>query len=240
MEKEKDALLPEEKSTKKKSQVSAVLILGIAIVVCALALTIVLAVAAVSAKEKQKADTTRYEITTNNKIETTTDEEYLNSILGVTQNSTATQSNEKETQSNVNDNLIQDTTKNAIIESYEQLAVNGENYLSDHYENEYIQLVEREYGVDTDLLVAIYSVPDSGTNFVLQFNGKTNSKDEIIKSPDTLEKVYQIDLDKNIKVATGTSQGNVGVSYPESVLCFNMVKKLVMEQYPNYFTGLEG
>ncbi len=130
------------------------------------------------------------------------------------------------------------TTKNVAVESYEKLSKNGDNRLSDHYDNEYIKLVEGEYGVDTDLLVAIYSVPDTGTNFVLEFDGTKDSAGNYVKSPDTLKKVYQIDLERNISVATSNGVGNVGVSYAEGIFCFNMIKTIVMEQYPDYFTGI--
>lgn len=131
------------------------------------------------------------------------------------------------------------TTENDAVQKYEQLSKNGDNVLSDHYNNEFIKLVSSKYDVDADLLVAIYSVPDTGNNFVLQFDGTKDSSGNIVKSPDTLKKVYQIDKDKNIKIATGTQSGNVGVSYAEGLFCFNMVKKLVMTQYPDYFTGLD-
>lgn len=131
------------------------------------------------------------------------------------------------------------TTQNAAVEYYEKLSKNGDNKLSDHYDNLYIKLVSAEYGIDSDLLVAIYSVPDTGNNFVLEFDGTKDSSGNIVKSPDTLKKVYQIDLERNIKVATSTGVGNVDVSYAEGLLCFNMVKTLVMEQYPDYFTGIE-
>lgn len=130
------------------------------------------------------------------------------------------------------------TTKNVAVENYEKLSKNGENRLSDHYDNQYIKLVAGEYDVDTDLLVAIYSVPDTGTNFVLEFDGTKDSAGNYVKSPDTLKKVYQIDLERNISVATSNGVGNVGVSYAEGIFCFNMVKTLVMEQYPDYFTGI--
>lgn len=130
-------------------------------------------------------------------------------------------------------------TKNEVVEYYEQLSPNGENKLSDHYDNKYIKKISAEYGVDSDLLVAIYSEPDTGNNFVLHFNGKKDSNGNVIKSPDTLEKVYQIDKEGNVSIATGTDRGNVGVSYAEGMLCFNMVKTLVMTQYPDYFTGLD-
>lgn len=124
------------------------------------------------------------------------------------------------------------------VEEYEKLSKNGDNILSDYHGNKFIKLVSEKYDVDTKLLVAIYSDPDTGNNFVLQFNGKTNSDGEIIKSPDTLEKIYLIDKKKNISVATGKTKGNEGVSYAEGTLCFYMIKTVVMPQYPDYFTGV--
>ena len=133
-----------------------------------------------------------------------------------------------------------DTTKSAAIEYYEQLSPKGDNMLSDNCENEFIKLVSENYNIDSDLLVAIYSIPDNGDNFVLEFNGKKDKNGNYIKSPATLRRIYQIDKSKNIKIATGKTTGNVGVSYGEGILCFNMIKTVVMEQYPDYFTGLKG
>ena len=131
------------------------------------------------------------------------------------------------------------TTKNQAVEYYEHLSPNGENVLSDHHENKFIKKISLDYGVDSDLLVAIYSEPDTGNNFVLQFSGKTDSTGSIIKSPDTLTKVYQIDKNGGVKIATGQQSGNVGVSYAEGLFCISMIKTVVMEQYPDYFTGLK-
>lgn len=226
----------DEEQPAKNKQKRIVVVLGVAILLFAIILTVVL-VATVLSIGKKDVETTRYELTTTNGIETTTEEIDLGEFLSI-DNTESYATNEAEASSQTTEGIVKDTTKNALIESYEQLSVNGENLLSDHYDNEFIQLVANEYGVDTDLLVAIYSVPDSGTNFVLQFNGD-KKKGEYVKSPDTLEKVYQIDAERNIKVATGNATGNEGVSYAESVMCFAMVKTIVMEQYPNYFTGLD-
>ena len=125
------------------------------------------------------------------------------------------------------------------IAEYEKLSKNGENQLSDHHNNKYIKLISEKYNVDKDLLVAIYSEPDTGNNFVLEFSGKRNEEGNVIKSPDTLVKVYGIDKQKNVCIATGKTTGNVGVSYAEGMLCFNMIKTIVMPQYPEYFTGVE-
>lgn len=130
-------------------------------------------------------------------------------------------------------------TKNQAVEYYEQLSPNGENVLSDHFENRYIKQISHDYGVDSDLLVAIYSEPDTGNNFVLEFNGKKDSSGSVIKSPDTLAKVYLVDKNGGVKIATGKESGNVGVSYAEGLLSISMIKTVVMEQYPDYFTGLK-
>ena len=125
------------------------------------------------------------------------------------------------------------------IAEYEELTKNGDNVLSDHHNNKYIKLVSEKFGIKKELLVAIYSVPDTGNNFVLEFSGKRDKDGNVIKSPDTLTRVYQIDKNKNITVATGKVKGNIGVSYAEGTLCFNMIKTIVMPQYPEYFTGVE-
>ena len=125
------------------------------------------------------------------------------------------------------------------VSEYEKLSKNGDNILSDHHKNKFIKLISEKYNVDTELLVAIYAEPDKGNNFVLEFSGERDEDGNVIKSPDTLTKVYAIDKDKNISVATGKATGNVGVTYAEGVLCFNMMKTIVMPQYPDYFTGVE-
>ena len=133
----------------------------------------------------------------------------------------------------------QKTDKYDPVAEYEKLTKNGENKLSDHHNNKFIKLVSEKFNVDKNLLVAIYSDPDTGNNFVLQFSGKMDEDGNVIKSPDTLVKVYSIDKNKNVSVATGKTTGNIGVSYAEGTLCFNMIKTIVMPQYPEYFTGVE-
>lgn len=125
------------------------------------------------------------------------------------------------------------------IAEYEKLTKNGDNVLSDHHNNKFIKLVSEKYGTDKELLVAIYSEPDTGNNLVLEFSGKRDEDGNVIKSPDTLTKVYSIDKNKKISVATGKTTGNIGVSYAEGTLAFNMVKTIVMPQYPEYFSGVE-
>ncbi len=218
--------------------------LGAALVVGAIVLCIAL-VSVLGESSLGKEDTTRYVLTSGvSGVGTETSNNQIGDLLDGTVNNETSGGDVQANQGGLN-NGQQDktnpveTTKNDAVAYYEQLSKNGDNILSDHYENEFIKLVSANYNVDSDLLVAIYSEPDTGNNFVLQFNGTRDSGGNIVKSPDTLEKVYQIDIDRNVKIATGTQTGNVGVSYAEGIFCFNMVKSLVMEQYPDYFTGLK-
>ena len=117
---------------------------------------------------------------------------------------------------------------------------NGDNYLSDDPNNEFIRLIASTYNVDKNALVAIYSVPDSGTNYVLQFK-KSLFGSTIEKSPKNLYRVYHIGLapERTISYTEGKLfTGNHNCSGAEGMLVFNLVKTEVMPQYPGYFTGL--
>ncbi len=118
---------------------------------------------------------------------------------------------------------------------------NGENYLSDSANNEFIKLISQKFGVDSKSLVAIYSVPDTGTNYVLQFK-KSLIGSTYKKSPDNLERVYHIGAAPGREISYTNGKLLLGDHYnceaSEGVLVFNLVKTTVMEQYPNYFEGV--
>ncbi len=118
---------------------------------------------------------------------------------------------------------------------------NGDNYLSDDPNNEFIDLIADTYDVDKNALVAIYSVPDSGTNYVLQFKAKGLINKTYEKSPDNLYRVYHIGLapERTISYTSGNLvTGNYNCSGAEGMLVFNLVQTKVMQQYPDYFVGL--
>lgn len=218
---------------------AVVIVLGIAIVITMIVIGVVIASMAGGGSSDNGKPVYDFSYVENSDVYQTTEDAFGDYFAENTDSDTAsgnTSSDAAQQDNGGSDN--KETTKNSFVEEYEKISKNGDNMLSDHHENQYIKLVAGEYNVDTDLLVAIYSVPDTGNNFVLEFDGTKDSAGNIVKSPDTLKKVYQIDLDRNIKVATESGVGNVGVSYAEGVLCFNMVKVIVMEQYPDYFTGV--
>lgn len=122
---------------------------------------------------------------------------------------------------------------------------NGENYLTDDPNNEFIKLISETYDIDPAALVAIYSVPDTGTNYVLRFKGEGNlvERPPYKKSVDNLYYVYHIGAAPERKISYTNGKLVLGDHYncepAEGVLVFNLVQSTVMEQYPDYFEGIE-
>ncbi len=119
---------------------------------------------------------------------------------------------------------------------------NGDNYLTDDPNNEFIKLISETYDIDPASLVAIYSVPDTGTNYVLRFK-KSLIGNKYEKSVDNLDYVYHIGAAPERKISYTNGQLILGDHYncepAEGVLVFNLVQSTVMEQYPDYFEGIE-
>lgn len=122
---------------------------------------------------------------------------------------------------------------------------NGENCLTDDPNNEFIKLIAETYNIDPASLVAIYSVPDSGTNYVLRFKGEGAlvERPPYKKSVDNLYYVYHIGVAPERKISYTNGKLVLGDHYNcdagEGVLVFNLVQSTVMEQYPDYFEGIE-
>lgn len=125
------------------------------------------------------------------------------------------------------------------VEGLEEFTKTGDNHISDSPDNEFIKLIVEERKIDPELLVAIYAVPDLGNNFVLEFDDKRDENGEIIKSPKTLKRIYHINKERNITVATGKPTGNEGVDYGTSLMTYYLVTDVVMPEFPEYFSDVE-
>lgn len=142
------------------------------------------------------------------------------------------------------------TVEDAILALRQALSIggvvipdkNGENYLTDDPDNEFIKLIADTYDIDSEALVAIYSVPDSGTNYVLRFK-KSIIGNKYEKSVDNLDYVYHIGAAPEREISYTNGKLVLGDHYncepAEGVLVFNLVQSTVMEQYPDYFEGVE-
>ncbi len=130
------------------------------------------------------------------------------------------------------------TQEDISVEGLEDFTKTGDNQISDSPDNEFIKLVVSEKGADAENLVAIYAIPDLGNNFVLEFDNKRDSEGNIIRSPKTLKRIYHINKERNITVATGKPTGNEGVDYGTSLMTYYLVTDVVMPEFPDYFADV--
>lgn len=130
------------------------------------------------------------------------------------------------------------TQEDISVEGLEDFTKTGDNQISDSPDNEFIKLVVNEKGADAEKLVAIYAVPDLGNNFVLEFDNKRDDNGNVIRSPKTLKRIYHINKERNITVATGKPTGNEGVDYGTSLMTYYLVTDVVMPEFPDYFTDV--
>ena len=130
------------------------------------------------------------------------------------------------------------TQEDISVEGLEDFTKTGDNQISDSPDNEFIKLVVNEKGADAEKLVAIYAVPDLGNNFVLEFDNKRDDNGDIIRSPKTLKRIYHINKERNITVATGKPTGNEGVDYGTSLMTYYLVTDVVMPEFPDYFVDV--
>lgn len=124
------------------------------------------------------------------------------------------------------------------VEGLEEFTKTGDNLISDSPNNEFIKLIVDEKGAKAEYLVAIYAVPDLGNNFVLEFDNKRDENGNVIRSPKTLKKIYHINKERKITVATGKATGNEGVNYGTSIMTYYLVTDVVMPEFPDYFTDV--
>ena len=117
---------------------------------------------------------------------------------------------------------------------------NGDNYLTEDPNNEFIKLIANTYDLDPASLVEIYSEPDSGPNYVLRFK-KSLIGNKYEKSVDNLSYVYHIGASPDRKISYTNGKLVLGDHYnceaAEGVMVFNLVQTMVMDQYPDYFEG---
>ncbi len=112
------------------------------------------------------------------------------------------------------------TTVDLTIELPE---ANGTMEVDTSPDNKFIAAVASQKKTDTSLLAAVYSVPESGQNYVFEFydaDGRTK---------DDLRRVYLMDDACHITgVAAAKSSEKVNVSSTENWFCFNVLIKGVI------------
>ena len=107
--------------------------------------------------------------------------------------------------------------------SVELPEANGTMEVDTDASNKFIRKVVLMKKVDASLLAAVYSVPASGQNYVLEFN---NASD---RTKDDLRRVYLLDDSCNItSIAAANPSEKSNVTSTENWFCFNVLIKEVI------------
>lgn len=151
-------------------------------------------------------------------------------------NSTATETeyitaNEEKTTVQ-NDAVQSDSAQTTVRE----LKKTGEMEFSESKDNKYLASVAKKYNLNTENLVAIYTVPDNNGNLVLEFDGSCDSNGKPIRTADTLTAIYSIDKDFNSKRASETTELNE-YSYGEMKVMFMSTTKYIMPKFEKELKG---
>ena len=209
------------------------LIVGIFAILILLTFSAVMIIAAYSYSGSKNEEST----TSSNLLEGTT--AYQNPESNINESLNNYPDESQSIQSGVTNEVSQTQKQELIsVEGLEEFTKTGDNMISDSSDNEFIKLIVQEKDVDAEILVAIYAVPDLGNNFVLEFDNKRDSDGNIIRSPKTLKRIYHINKERNITVATGKPTGNEGVDYGTSLMTYYLVTDVVMPEFPDYFTDV--
>ena len=92
-------------------------------------------------------------------------------------------------------------------------------------DNKYIKIVRQQKGISSDLLVAVFSVPESGQNYVFEFYSRDS------REVDNIRRVYLIDSNGKITgIAASNNSEKSGISAVENWFSMNVLIKEII--YP--------
>lgn len=108
---------------------------------------------------------------------------------------------------------------------------NGKMQVDNSAENRFIAKVSKERGIDASLLAAVYSVPESGQNYVFEFTSASG------RDVQNIRRVFLLDAAANItSVAAVNTSEREGISSTENWFCMNvLIKKVVFPAISGQF-----
>ena len=112
-------------------------------------------------------------------------------------------------------------------------APNGTMVVSTDPGHHLIRAVSEARGVNVNLLAAVYSVPESGQNYVFEFTSASG------RTVDDLRRVYLLDgNDKITSVAASSADERENVSATENWFCLNvLIKKMIFPKIEGELKG---
>lgn len=117
-------------------------------------------------------------------------------------------------------------TTSAVPNNNDVATTKGSMYITTSADNTFISAIASKYGIDPSRLACYYTSTDEDRNYVWQFTGETDSNGKVIKTAETLEKVYIVSHDCNTVKYTDGKNDNSGLTYSYGIIIFEMTKEL--------------
>ncbi len=127
--------------------------------------------------------------------------------------------------------VTDDSSVTEVELSIEMPVKNGTMETDVSSDNKFIKAVSSKRGIDTDRLVAVYAVPESGQNYVFEFyNDEDRGKDD-------LRRVFLLDGKCRITgVAASEADEREDISSVENWFCMNvLIKEVIFPAIENNF-----
>ncbi len=149
---------------------------------------------------------------------------------GTVSDGTTVTESEAETETTKPSSQPENTTASSVVIPEVDLSIsmpekNGTMVTDSSTSNKFIQIVHKNRKISTDMLIAVFSVPESGQNYVFEY--KTAESREA----DNIRRVYLIDSSGKITgVAAADSSEKENVTSVENWFCMNVLIKEII--YP--------
>lgn len=126
--------------------------------------------------------------------------------------------------------VTEPVTEPPVTEQFSMPNSNGVMCFSADANNRFSYIVSHSYGISNSLLAAVFSLPDTGQNYVFEFNGSVGEDGRPLRNADTLRRVYLIDAQGAVtSIAAVNFAESANITQPENYVCIElMIKKLIM------------
>ncbi|MBR1811842.1 MAG: hypothetical protein IJ766_09425 [Clostridia bacterium] len=111
-------------------------------------------------------------------------------------------------------------------------SANGTLNVDGSAENKFIKIVNQQYGIDAELLTAVFALPDTGQNYVLEWNSGRDDAGKILHTAENLRRCYLINTAGEVTdIAATKSSERVGMSIAENRIAMEtLIKRVILPQ----------
>ncbi len=124
----------------------------------------------------------------------------------------------------------QTTAKEGVAAQF--TSENGSLLVDTSPENKFTRIISDQFDISPDLLTAIYAIPDTGQNYVMEWNGKKDASGKLIRNAETIRRCYLIDINGRVTdIAAADYSECVGMNRIENSFAMeSLIKQMLIPQ----------